>query len=158
MSELRVCAVKLIHTGHLAVALLVMFLGLTGCGGTGDKPDLGQVTGTVTLDGQPLSGVAVVFQPDNGRPARGMTDAEGKYDLIYIRNERGTKVGHNRVEIAPSEEGEDEGEEAEDPDSVEPAKPVKSGKPKVPAKYNLKTELEADVKPGDNTFDFNLES
>jgi hypothetical protein len=131
-----------------------------GCGGPSDQPELGQVTGTVTLDGKPLSGIAVVFQPDSGRPARGMTDAEGKYELTYIRQTKGTKVGLNRVEIAPSEDG--EAEESENPDADDESKPVakpsKSRKPAIPARYNVQSELKADVKAGANTFDFKLES
>lgn len=149
------------QAGRLAVAFSVILLCLTGCGGVNDKPELGQVTGTITLDGKPLSGIAVVFYPDSGRPARGHTDSEGKYELTYIRDERGTKIGHNRVEVAPNEEGEEDTEEVENPDSVEQAKPArasKSGKPKIPARYNIKTELEADVKPGDNVFNFELTS
>lgn len=152
------CKVKSIQFGGLTVALSLMLLSLTGCSGNGDQPDLGQVTGTVTLDGKPLSGVAVVFQPEMGRPARGMTDADGKYELTYIRDTRGTKIGRNRVEIAPSEEGDDPTEDIENPDSMPTQRPTKSSKPKVPAKYNIKSELEADVQPGENTFDFELKS
>ncbi len=132
-----------------------------GCGGS-DQPELGQVTGTITLDGKPLSGIAVVFQPDSGRPARGMTDAEGKYELTYIRETKGTKVGPNRVEIAPSEDGEAEeleiADENADEESKSATKRTKSGKPTIPARYNLRSELRADVKAGKNTFDFKLES
>ena len=129
-----------------------------GCGRPSDQPDLGEVTGTVTLDGKPLSGVAVVFQPESGRPARGMTDAEGKYELTYIRETKGTKVGPNRVEIAPSEDGEAEESENTDEESKPAAKASKSGKPTIPARYNVRSELKADVKAGKNTFDFKLES
>lgn len=135
-----------------------MLLSLSGCGGPSDQPELGQVQGTITLDGKPLSGIAVVFQPDNGRPARGFTDAEGKYELTYIRKTRGTKIGPNRVEIAPSEEADDPAEVEADPDSLEVKRPVKSGKPVIPARYNTQSELKADVKPGRNTFDFELTS
>lgn len=141
----------------LFVVGILMFFQM-GCGGPSDQPELGQVTGTVTLDGKPLSGVAVVFQPESGRPARGMTDAEGRYELTYIRETKGAKVGPNRVEIAPSEDGEgeevaDSGEET----TSAPARP-KSGKPTIPARYNVRSELTVDVKPGENTFDFKLES
>lgn len=143
----------------LIVAGISMFF-LPGCGAPSDQPQLGQVTGTITLDGKPLSGIAVVFQPESGRPARGMTDAEGKYELTYIRETKGTKVGPNRVEIAPSEDGEEEEDESENADGE--SKPVKkrakSGKPKIPARYNVRSELKADVQAGKNTFDFNLES
>lgn len=151
---------KSIQAGRLAVALSVILVSITGCGGGGDQPDLGQVQGTITFDGKPLSGIVVVFQPDNGRPARGRTDAEGKYDLTYIRNTRGTKVGHNRVEIAPSEEEDFDVEAESDPDGNAPRRPAKfkSGKPKIPPKYNIRSELEVDVQPGENTFDFELTS
>ena len=129
-----------------------------GCGGPGDQPELGQVTGTITLDGKPLSGIAVVFQPVSGRPATGMTDAEGKYELTYIRQTKGTKVGPNRVEIAPSEDGEAEESENADDESQSAPKPSKSGKPTIPSRYNVRSELKADVKAGMNTFDFKLES
>jgi hypothetical protein len=132
---------------------------MSGCGPSGDQPELGTVTGTVTLDGKPLAGVAVVFQPDSGRPARGRTNAEGKYELTYIRQTKGTKVGPNRVEIAPSEEGEAT-EESASGGEESPAGSLKSqaDKPVVPARYNMKSELKVDVKSGSNTFDFALES
>ena len=142
------------------VAVAACWLNLAGCGGgPTDQPELGQVTGTVTLDGQPLSGIDVVFTPQNGRPARGKTNAEGKYDLIYIRDTRGTKTGHNRVEIAPIEEGDDDSAEPGD-DSAPSPKPTaaRSRKPKVPAQYNTKSILEANVQPGENVFDYKLDS
>lgn len=137
-----------------AAALFVV----PGCGGVSDQPELGQVTGSVTLNGKPLSGVAVVFQPESGRPARGMTDANGKYELTYIRQTKGTKVGPNRVEIAPSEDGEAAETENEGSESTPVAKPSKSGKPTIPSRYNTQSELKAEVKAGKNTFDFELKS
>ena len=151
------CRVKTFEHRRLAVGLSVLLLGLVGCGGPSDQPELGQVTGTITLDGEPLSGVAVVFQPDSGRPARGRTDADGRYKLTYIRETLGTKVGRNRIEIAPDEDAEEsDTEDVANPDAQQ--QPVKSGKPAVPARYNTSSELEADVKPGDNIFNFELQS
>ena len=148
---------KTIPGGRLLLALSALSLSLPGCG-SGDQPELGQVSGTVTLDGKPLSGVAVVFHPESGRPARGRTDLGGRYELTYIRDTMGTKVGRNRVEIAPNEEGEDEPESPEDVDDPNVKPPVRPGRPVVPARYNTRSELEADVKPGENTFDFPLKS
>lgn len=113
------------------------------------------------MDGQPLVGTVVVFSPDNGRPSRGKTDAEGKYELTYIAQTLGARIGHHRVEIAPNEEGEDEseieaanaGESLSTPKSA--VQPVKKG---VPTRYNTNSELQADVKAGENVFDFKLES
>ena len=136
----------------------MLLLSSSGCGGPSDQPELGQVTGTITLDGKPLSGVAVVFQPDNGRPATGVTDKEGKYELRYIRDTMGTKIGHNRVEIAPQEGEEDDPVEASADEVNSSPQPNRSGRSRIPARYNIRSELEADVKPGENTFDFDLKS
>jgi hypothetical protein len=145
----------------LKISLWVVSLALCGCGSSDDRPELGQVTGTITMDGQPLVGTVVVFSPDNGRPARGKTDAEGKYELTYIGETRGAKIGHHRVEIAPNEEGEDESEieaATAGEDVSAPNTSVKPGKISVPSRYNTDSVLEADVKAGENVFDFKLES
>lgn len=145
---------------RLVVVLSILFLNLSGCSRTGDRPELGQVTGTITMDDKPLYGTTVVFYPDKGRPARGRTDFDGKYELTYIRKTPGTKIGHNRVEIAPNEEEEEDfdvrGDAGENTGDAKPSS--KSEKVKVPARYNTKSELQADVKPGKNVFDFKLDS
>jgi hypothetical protein len=149
--------VKTIQSGLLTVTLSMLALNLCGCSGS-DRPELGLVVGTITLDDKPVSGIVVVFQPDEGRPARGKTDQEGHYELTYIAKTPGCKVGHNRVQIAPNEEGEDESTEAADTESAAPPKRSKPGKVEIPAHYNTKSELEADVQPGENVFDFHLVS
>lgn len=149
---------KTIKDGLLAVALSTFLLNLSGCGKASDRPELGHVTGVVTLDDKPLKGIEVVFSPDTGRPARGKTNSEGKYELTYIGKTRGAKVGRSRVEIAPNEEGEEGSEDAGDTEEAATAKPPKPGKIKIPARYNTESKLEADVQPGENVFDFKLES
>lgn len=129
-----------------------------GCSGSSDQPELGLVSGTVTLNGSPLSGVAVTFRPDDGRPAVGKTDSEGNYQLTYIRDTLGCKIGHNRVEIGNSEESgevnEQEGEQEGDNVRQDPKKRANE----IPARYNVRSELEADVKVGENKFNFDLKS
>ncbi|HTN03270.1 MAG TPA: hypothetical protein VL132_15380 [Planctomycetaceae bacterium] len=148
---MRVPAVKTTSGSILAAAILL--LALSGCGGVGDQPELGLVTGTVMLDNEPLSGIAVTFLPDNGRPATGTTDENGDYKLIYIGKTPGCKVGHSRVEIGYAEE-EDEGVETEGDDAVQT--PGDTEQKDIPARYNAESELEADVKPGENVFNFDL--
>ncbi len=72
MSVLRSCC--------LGLSLLVLAVGCT----PSDQPPLGRVYGTVTLDGEPLAGVIVNYQPENGRVATAETDAKGYYDLVYV--------------------------------------------------------------------------
>jgi len=143
---------KLKPHDFLMMTLLSLSFSLAGCGGGGsDQPELGQVKGTITMDGSPLADVSVTFSPDSGRPATGKTDVAGNYELIYIRNTPGCKLGHNKVMISNSTE-EDEMEQEGD-DAVQTAP---SDENEIPAKYNDKTTLEADVQPGENTFNFDL--
>lgn len=106
-----------------------------------DLPDLGPVSGTITLDGQPLANVTVVFESETGRSSFGKTDDAGKYELIYTGNYKGAVVGKNKVVI----------------NSNLDAPPGPDWKDPIPAKYNAKSELTADVTAGSNTFDFALE-
>ena len=143
---------KLKPHDFLMMTLLSLSFSLAGCGGGGsDQPELGQVKGTITMDGSPLADVSVTFSPDSGRPATGKTDVAGNYELIYIRNTPGCKLGHNKVMISNSTE-EDEMEQEGD-DAVQTAP---SDENEIPAKYNDKTTLEADVQPGENSFNFDL--
>tara|TARA_R110002111_G_scaffold107056_2_gene165462 strand:- start:30663 stop:31082 length:420 start_codon:yes stop_codon:yes gene_type:complete len=117
-----------------------------GCGGqAGDQPDLGYVTGTVTLDEKPLPGVVVVFSPETGRASVGTTDSDGKYELIYVGDTKGANIGTHKVSITT--------EQAESTD--ESAAPFKET---IPAKYNTQSTLTEEVKAGDNVFDFQLKS
>ncbi|QDU63809.1 hypothetical protein Pan216_46900 [Planctomycetes bacterium Pan216] len=118
---------------------------LTGCGG-GEKPDLGTVTGTVTLDGEPLSNAEVFFQPEQGRPSVGQTDADGDYELLYTVRRKGAQLGKQTVRISTATMKEDdEGNTIEIPE-------------KVPPQYNSETTLVVEVVPGSNDFDFDLKS
>lgn len=75
----------------------VCFLLSGGCGPVDDTPELAQVSGQVTLKGQPLAGYIVNFQPTTGRPSVGRTDAQGRYVLDYTLTEKGAKVGSHKV-------------------------------------------------------------
>lgn len=69
---------------------------LTGCGdpGIGAVP----VSGTITVDGKPMEGVMVVFNPVDGtRAASGRTDAEGKYSLTTEINGDGALPGEYKI-------------------------------------------------------------
>ncbi|MCC9606511.1 carboxypeptidase-like regulatory domain-containing protein [Blastopirellula sp. JC732] len=126
---------------------VLVFAGLVaaavGCGGSESK--MGGVSGTVTLDGKPAADLQVTFTPQKGRPSSGVTDAEGKYELFYIRDQRGAEPGSHVVSITTvAKSSPDPGP----PQFVE----------KVPSKYNVKTTLSADVAKGPNTIDFKLES
>lgn len=116
---------------------------LLGCEGGNEG-----VTGTVSLDGQPLPNAEVVFTPtEGGRPASATTDEAGKYDLLYTINEKGAPAGKYlvRIRTATTTTG-DDGRDVLSPE-------------KVPAEYNRQSELTVEVKDGvSNQFDFDLKS
>ena len=123
----------------LAIAATVSAVLAGGCSRS-DRPPLGLVTGTVTLDGRPLGAALVSFTPEGpGRTSLGTTDAEGRYRLAYLRDIVGANPGRHvvRITTATDETG---------------------GREKLPVRYHRRSELSAEVGPGDNTIDFTLRS
>ncbi|HVJ69639.1 MAG TPA: carboxypeptidase-like regulatory domain-containing protein [Caulifigura sp.] len=123
----------------------LVMLGLCGCG----RPEnIGRVSGQVTLDGAPLEGALVQFEPLAGNsPSGGLTDAAGKYSLTYTREIKGAEIGEHRVIITTQNGG--------DPDA---SPPIPKSPERLPARYNRKSELRAKVETGTNMLDFKLES
>jgi hypothetical protein len=113
---------------------------LAGCG-PGDG--LARVNGTVTLNGEPLGGAIVQFQPveEGGTPSAGKTDAKGRYELMHTFDQRGAVPGEHVVSIRTAAAYYDE---------------EGGGEERIPAEYNDRTELKRTVEPGSNTFDFEL--
>jgi hypothetical protein len=135
------------RSSFLRVSGAILFTALT-CAGCGGPDNVGRVSGKVTLDGQPLSGAIVQFEPLAGNsPSGAITDSSGQYSLRYTREVEGAEIGEHRVRITTFSAG--------DPDA-EPPKPRVPEK--LPARYNAKTELTAKVERGSNTHDFPLES
>jgi hypothetical protein len=124
---------------------LVAALLIGGCGG---RSDLGEVSGTVTLEGEPLANARIVFQPQSqGSASFGMTDEQGKYTLQYSDEDMGAAIGTHTVSISTFV--------VPDPDADEPAE---AREERVPAKYNVDSELTAEVTAGSNTINFELEA
>jgi hypothetical protein len=116
---------------------------LSGCGSGGN---LAKVRGKVTLNGLPLEGVVVQFQPTEGRhsPSAGITDSAGEYEIMHTFSTPGAVLGEHSVSIRTAgtfyqEEG---------------CSDLKQER--VPAKYNSRTELKCRVEAGRNTINFDL--
>lgn len=100
---------------------------------------MGKVTGTVTLDGVPLSGAQVTFEPKQGGvTSTDRTNDKGEFNLVHAANSFGAVVGEHTVRITTQ-------------DAETPAE-------KLPAIYNEKSTLTATVAPGNNALPFALES
>lgn len=104
-------------------------------------PDVAPVIGTITLNGEPLAGASVVFESEGGHSALGTTDSTGRYQLVAPGNQKGAVVGLNKVKITTQLD----------------APPAPNWKDPIPSRYNSASELSAQVNPGQNSFNFELQ-
>ena len=128
----------------LAISLLLIG-SLVGCGSsTDDQPVLGLVSGVVTLDDKPLPNAMVKFQPESGRPSSGLTDVSGRYELSYLPNVMGAKLGQHSISITMEPTG-----DADVPTTAEATIAI-------PAKFNTQSKLKEVVVEGEQTINFDL--
>ncbi len=116
------------------VAVTLALLGVAGCG-----PNLGtpsSVSGTVTVDGQPLEGGKVNFVRTQGpveqRSAQGTTDASGQYKIEKIY------PGTYQVNVLPAVMPNPEKESAEMPFSPPPGGRLEAKIGPEKATYDIK--------------------
>lgn len=78
----------------------VLTLGCSG-GSNGNRPPTYPVSGTITLNGKPVDGATVTFEPMEGKgSAVGSTDAQGKYNLSTFNSGDGAIEGQFKVSIS----------------------------------------------------------
>lgn len=119
----------------------VFVTGFTGCGG---NPNLFHASGKVTLDGKSVENAFVTFIPmGGGSTSYGKTDANGYYEMQFTDRLTGAWQGHNRVEIKTG-------------DVATGGNPAP--RERIPSAYNTASTLVAEVKSGNNVFDFDLKS
>lgn len=117
-----------------------------GCGGGQES----SVTGTVTLDGQPLAGANVSFIPaDRGPLAYASTDANGNYE-VKTGQQTGLPPGKYKVTVIATKMPE------YDPNSLEEPIAVRTS-PEIYASAAT-TPFEFDVAAGVNDFPLKLVS
>jgi len=147
--------------------LFVVVAALSGCT---SGLDVNTVSGKVTLDGTPISGATVTFQPvegGTGMPAMGTTDANGVYTLTDMRDKdvgRGAAAGEYRVAVMwykPSANDTSNATGSESGADDKAAHQTVSGpSAALPPKYMdaTKSGLTATVKSGSNDINFDLQS
>lgn len=168
---------KLSH-GRLAFSILAMVgllgLMLNGCSKGPSRPKTYPVSGTVTLNGQPVDGATVVFvpkapstggttNPQGPQAASGETDAQGRYSLGTFAKGDGAIPGEYLVKVfkypkPTTPAGTSSGGEEEYQPPEENALPPPAAKNMLPEKYaNEQTSgLSFTVEPKSNTFDISL--
>jgi hypothetical protein len=138
-------AMRLRFRAMVAMCLALLELAICGCGRTG--PELGYVTGIVTLDGEPLPDAEITFHPETqgGSISIGSTNESGEYEMKFTRHREGAMLGKHLVQITTALE------------RFEGGRMIRA-KERVPVKYNQRSELTATVEPGNNSIDFKLMS
>lgn len=133
-------------TRWLSIASLVFVL---GCGPSG--PELGKVSGIITMDGEPVEGAYVTYLPlfPGGielNCAR-KTDDTGYYEMQFNADRNGVLLGEHRVLVSTLD------------DIKLPTGANKKIPERIPRIYvNEKSPLVLDVKAGDNDGSFDISS
>jgi hypothetical protein len=150
--------------------VIVGSLVLVGCGG-GDVAKhvaVFKVTGTVTLQGNPLPRAIVTFSPNEGQPvALGMTDDKGEFTLTTYTDGDGAAAGSYNVVVSKAASS---GGTTNAGHSTDPALATVSGHDAsssaasgslIPAAYSdaTQTPLNAKVDPkAENKFTFDVKA
>lgn len=150
----------------LALGLLISIAGCGGSSGDGYTGERGSVSGTITLDGQPLAkDCQVLFIAETGGyTAGGVIGDGGNYTLVY-HGGSGLPVGNYSVQLAPPLAAEGEMPSV-DPMQMAGKLNRKAGKEPLaavgpfPSKYSSTSSsgLQFKVVPGQNAADFALET
>ena len=123
------------HRAAATLFCLAIFATAIGCG-----PPMGDVSGTVTMDGKPAAGIQVDFaSTSGGASAMGVTDEQGNYILKFPGRVDGAPPGDYLVRLT--------GVERESSPGIA-----------VPEKYNVASDLKRTVAAGANDFDFEITS
>lgn len=103
---------------------------LAGCGGSREA----EVSGTVNIDGKPLSEGEIIFEAADGSatPAAGPI-REGKYSLRSLPGAKVVKITASR----PTK-------------GNDPVMGAAAREPRIGPEFNAKSKLTADLKPGSN--------
>ena len=131
---------------------------VTTCGcGDSDAPTMASVKGTVLYNGEQLEGAVVLFTPLTvGQTARGITDAQGRFQLSTSSDNDGAVIGNHLVTISKREQYDAPEQDPDRPPIPDTRPPPKS---LIPEKYGqvrespFKSEVTAD---GENDFKFEL--
>jgi hypothetical protein len=127
---------------------LTLFLAAVLPAGCGEEVAGDPISGTVSFQGKPLDHGSITFSPAAGQPTMsGGEIIEGQYS---IPTEKGLQPGIYDVRISSTEGGPAATDEM-------PGEPPPPPKERIPAEYNSKSTLKAEIKAGsENKFDFTI--
>ncbi len=136
----------------IAASVLATCVGCTGSG----RPALASVKGRVTYQGKPVVEGQIIFQSDKCRTAIGNIGPDGSYLLTTYKSGDGAMPGRYTVTVnamrstgTRPKSPRDEISPDFKPGTIEWLVPEKFSRPET-------STLTAEVKPGQNTIDFDL--
>lgn len=125
---------------------LVTFVLVSGCT---QGPELGDVTGTISMDGEPVENAYVTFLPmfPEGMELVGKTDSQGVFDVKYSADRNGVPPGKYQILLS----------------TLDDIKEESGRNRKVPERFpkvyvNNDSPLTFEVKPGPNDVSFDVSS
>jgi hypothetical protein len=144
------------------LAMMTSICIFAGCGSNADPlnlpPRLQPVTGTITIDGKPLSGIVVTFVPiaEGGSMTLGETGKDGQYRLSYV-GMPGCAPGEYRVMLSYKTLGDGKSISLDTQSSLIISTEAAKAAERMPEKYvSQATTLKATVPAGGGVIDFNL--
>lgn len=142
--------------GGLATTLAAM---LAGCGPR--PPALAKVSGTVTLDGEPLARGTLTFEATGRRPATARILDGRIIEVTTHRSNDGVPVGHQRIAVFSREEpasGPAHQSQRHGPPATAGFPASMAGRSLLPARYNdsATSGLSATIRPGHNELSLTL--
>lgn len=132
----------------LSVCSLVM----SGCGSSEVLPETAPVSGTATINGQPLKSGTVTFHPDGeGNPGFAEIKEDGTFEVTTYELKDGAVLGMHKVTVEVFDTN---------PGGPPPLPGSEQEESTVPKKYASPetTPLRFEVKPGSNTAPLPMES
>ena len=83
------------------IGLIAVLVLLPGCGD--GRPKRVPVSGTVLIDGKPLTSGFITFHTGGGRPASGHIDKQGRFTLTCFDKDDGVMLGTHPISVEATE-------------------------------------------------------
>jgi hypothetical protein len=133
---------------HIAYGMILAIGAVFLLGGCSDS-NFGQVTGTVTIDGNPCPpGIEVTFEPqfEGGSVSQGITSEGGAYEMHYTREQKGVMVGKCLVRLEiPMGYDYESGQATSGDEALD--------KLVIPLEFGSASTFEVEIKPGEQVID-----
>ncbi|TWU27584.1 carboxypeptidase regulatory-like domain-containing protein [Bythopirellula polymerisocia] len=103
---LKASPIAISNSVSLTILICFSLATISGCGGASHELETAPVTGTVKMDGQPVTSGYVFILPGKGRMAKGSIQEDGTFVMSTYDEGDGVQVGEHPVIVTPIPAGE----------------------------------------------------